>query len=173
MSVKVVRANKGPGPEEFRIAASDTKGHSARMWFRCIPAMARMVEQVIASKKFPYRTKGDILRHALHRHMYWLNEQGDVPSVGGQVDAVLEILRDEEFDADFAAVIDKLGVRVASHISNGAGGEARRLLLRVNKLIEGMPAGFWRDKYKKELMNNHGHLLKEAPKAKFSESVDD
>ena len=57
--LKLVKDDESrPDPAEFRIPASDTKGHSARQWFRCIPAMARQIEQVIQARQFPYRTKG-------------------------------------------------------------------------------------------------------------------
>ena len=152
-------------PFEFRVAASDTKGHSARNWFRCVPALARVVDQFVQSKKFPYRTKGDLLRHALSRHIKWLETLAPVKSVTIEVDALLDIMRDEEFASDFSSVFDKLGERVSSHMSGGSAGEARRLLLVTLKHIDNMPEGHWKKKYQMEGESKYGHILKRAPKA--------
>lgn len=152
-------------PFEFRVAASDTKGHSSRQYFRCMPSMARLVEQTVQGGRYPYRTKGDLLRHALHRHIKWLEEVRGVPSVTREVDAILDIMRDEEFHCDFVAVFDKMGERISSHISSGCSGEARRLLLQVLRHVEEMPDGHWRDKYKRELESKYGHIIADAPKA--------
>lgn len=162
-----------PNSDEFIIPASDTKGHSARCWFRTVPSMLRQVQQILDSKAFPYRTKGDIFRHALHRHMRWLNSIEPIPSVAGQVDAILEIMRDEEFHNDFALVFDKMGERISQHMANGSEAEARRLVLLVNTHIKGMPGGYWREKYQKELMARYGHLLRNAPKASMCELNDE
>jgi hypothetical protein len=151
-------------PIEFRIPATDTKGHNARHWFRCIPVMARQVEQIIQSKKFPYRTKGDLLRHALHRHMGWLLSIEPVPSVSGQVDAILEIMRDEEMNNDFSLVFDKMAERVSQHLSSGSHREATRLIITIKNCITNMPDGFWKDKYKKHIEDRYGNIIRDKCK---------
>lgn len=151
---------------EFRVPASDSKGHNVRQWFRCQPGHDRQVELVLRTKKFPYRTKGDILRHALVRHLRWIEEQAPVPSVMKEVDSILEIMRDEEFAQDFEVTFEKLGERINSHMARGAHGEARRLLLLVNRHISAMPEGYWRDRYEQEIKARYGYIL-DAPKARL------
>ncbi len=158
-------------PFEFRVPASDTKGHSSRNWFRCTPAMARVIDQTLGSKQFPYRTKGDLLRHALSRHVRWLETIRPVASVTAEVDAIMEIMRDEEFHDDFVNVFEKLGERISNHMSGGSAGEARRLLLSTLRHVDNMPDGHWKNKYKKEINSKYGHILKEAKKAKLSLGV--
>ncbi len=159
--------------EEYHIPASDTKGHSARQHFRCIPAMSRMVEQVVQAKKFPYRTKGDLLRHALHRHMNWLNKQEPMPSIGGQVAAILEIMRDEEMNNDFSLVFAKLDDRINHHLQAGDKNEAVRLILIIKGHIGSMPDGFWKRKYEGKLEDKYGKLVGKANKAKINEWEDE
>ena len=157
-----------PDPAEFRVPASDTKGHSARFWFRCIPIMARQVDQLVQAKKFPYRTKGDLLRHALHRHMQWLLTIEPMVTVSGQVDAILEIMRDEEMSDDFSLVFEKMKERVSQHLASGSKREATRLVLTIQKCVTEMPGGFWKDKYKRQLKNNFGDMLEETDKCNLS-----
>ena len=152
-------------PKEFRVPATDTKGHNVRVWFRAQPGHAHQMETIVQSKKFPYRTKGDLLRHALLRHLRWLESQEALPSVTAAVDSILDIMRDEEFASEFQLVWAKLSERIAMHLGNGSAGEARRLLLEVKRHIVAMPDCYWRDAYLKELETRYGYLLKDAPKA--------
>lgn len=154
---------------EYVIPASDTQGHSARHYCRTIPQMARQVEQIVASRTFPYRTKGDLIRHAIHRHVRWLLGQKPVVTVSGQVDTILEIMRDEEMNADFVMVFDKLGQRISTYLSSGANGEAVRLVRMIQENIKAMPEGFWRDRYEKQIRERYGHLLKNQAKASLGE----
>ena len=151
--------------DEYRIPASDTKGHSARHWFRSMPQMARQVEQIVSSRKFPYRTKGDLLRHALHRHVLWLAEQTKVSSVDAQVETIIELMRDEEMNSDFLLVFDKLAERISSHLSSGSQGEACRLIRIVQDNIKQMPDGYWRDRYTEQVKVKFGHLIESGKKA--------
>lgn len=169
MPLRLVKEGEGPSPDEFRIPASDVKGHSARLWFRAIPTMARQIEQVVQSRCFPYRTKGDLLRHALHRHMNWLAKFEGVTSIAGQVDVILEVMRDEETNNDFKLVFARMDERISQHVTGGAQAEAIRLILTVNNHISAMPDGFWKTKYKEELKNKYGKLLENGIKAKLGE----
>lgn len=158
--------------DDFQIPASDTKGHSARHWFRCIPAMARQVEQIIQSRAFPYRTKGDLLRHALHRHMRWLNTISPVQTVSGQVDTILEIMRDEEMNSDFSLVFNKVDERINNHLSMGENKEASRLILVIQSHINSMPEGFWKNKYKARVASKYGRLIGKTERASIGDMED-
>jgi hypothetical protein len=100
--------------------------------------------------------------------MIWLEEIAPVRSILSQVDAILEVMRDEEFASDFQHVFDKLGERIANHMGQGSDGEARRLILTVMRHISDMPDGYWKDKYTMELENRYGHLLKNAARMKLA-----
>jgi hypothetical protein len=164
----------GLDPAQFRVPASDAKGHSLRFFFRAQPGHGKALESIIQSKKFPYRTKGDMLRHAFVRHLRWLDSIEHVPSVTAEVDAIMEVMRDDEFASDFAAVFEKVGQRISSHVGNGAMGEARRLLLTIMTHVRRMPDGYWRDKYDSEIRERYGHILSTASSASLrSSSLDD
>ena len=156
-----------PDPMEFRIPASDTKGHTARQWFRLIPTMSRQIDQTVQAKIFPYRTKGDLIRHAVHRHMEYLSDLEPIVSTTGQVDAMLEIMRDEEMNNDFALVFTKMNERVNQHLSEGSRKEAARLVMIIQSHITKMPSGFWKDRYCKEMKKKFGDLIENTPKYKI------
>jgi len=136
--------------DDFKVPVSDSQGHSVNQYFRCLPGHERQIVKIVSSQRFPYRTKGDLLRHALKRHLDFLEDlQGDeeIPSVTRQVDAILEILHDDEYFAEFRFAMEKLKERVAKHVADGSDPEARRLILDVIAKVHRMPSGFWRNKY--------------------------
>ena len=162
-----------PDPDEFNIPASDTKGHNVRLWLRCIPMMGRMIEQIIQSGKFPYRTQGDLLRHAVHRHVNWLNQQEQVTSVAGQVDAILAVMKDEEMNNDFNLVFSKLDDRISQHISAGENPEAVRLILVIQNHINQMPDGYWKKRYRAQMADKYGRLVSGAGRANMATMEDE
>jgi hypothetical protein len=146
--------------ESWYVGARDAQGHSARLWFTAQPGHARDLNSIVASKKFPYRTVGDVLRHALHRHLKWLYTQGRFRSVMGQVELLVEICREEDFAMEMRKSVEQMAAILNKHVSNGNTGQAIRFYLKALGAVRGMPDGFWKDKYKTELQSRFGHLLK-------------
>jgi hypothetical protein len=83
----------------------------------------------------------------------------------GQVDAINEVMREEEFASSFRSVFEKMGVRIAEFMGSGSDGEARRMVLTVLRMVGEMPDGYWRDKYAAEIKARWGHLVDKAPRA--------
>ena len=156
-------------PNDFHVPATDLKGHSARFQFRAAPTLARVLDTLIQSKQFPYRRIGDILRHATYRHVEWLKGVGSVSSVGGCVDAALDILRDDEMNADFLLLFEKLSERVGYYLKTGEDADAQKIVLRVKMQILSMPEDRWRDKYLAELERKFSRLLTGAEMMDFSD----
>jgi hypothetical protein len=161
---------QGPDPAQFRVPASDAKGHNTRLYFRAQPGHAKELEAIVSSRNFPYRSKGDVLRHAFVRHLKWLNRQVPMKSVTGEVDAILEVMRDDEFSDDFKSVLDKASERITAHLGSGSIGEARRLVLKIMAHVNQMPDGYWRSKYAKDIKDRFGHILSEAQSARLGKS---
>lgn len=152
-------------PAEFRVSAQDTKGHSTRCQFRTQPGHVTMTAAVVSSNHFAYRTKGDVYRHALARHLKYLETLAPIPSTTKQVDAILEIMRDEEAKKDLDDVISHLTKNVSDYMARSAEGEARRLVLKIKRHISEMPEGYWRDRHINELNDRFGYLLDNVERA--------
>lgn len=162
-------------PNQFRIPAADPKGHSERIWCNIQPGHAKVVSDIVESRKFPYRSRADFYRHALQRHIQWTNSINPVPSVVGQVDAIMEIIRRAEYHNDYQKTFDVLGSTVANLLGNGKDGmgEAIRLVQRVKAGILAMPeedseSAYWKAIYLRTLEDNHGHMIKSQPKGSFN-----
>lgn len=134
--------------DEWLVGATDTKGHSVRQWFRCQPGLDNQLESLLASKRFPYRTKGDILRHAVITHLEWLQHmEPDLPSTIRQVQLISDLVREDEFRQEMDEIFTRVGGRVNHHVSLGQLPDARILIVKLKSAIKGMPDGPWRDRY--------------------------
>jgi hypothetical protein len=99
--------------------------------------------------------------------MQWLAELDGVPSVAGQVDVILEIMRDDEANNDFSMVFDKLEDRIRKHIDAGSQREAMRLITTIQSHIGTMPDGHWKTRYQNEIKRKYGTMISGAEKARL------
>lgn len=145
---------------QYLIPASDARGHSERVYCRVQPAVLRLLEEVVGSHKYPFRTRGDALRYCVVNGLKKLAARKEgIPSVIAQAEVVLDILRDDEFQHQFALVFDRLREVVERYQSAGAHGEARRVVSQARANFDAMPEGYWKARYLRELIEKYGLLL--------------
>jgi len=164
----VVEFPGGLDPAQFRVSGVDSKGHTQRVWASVQPMHVQTMDILIQSKKFPYRTRGDFIRHALIRHIHWLEKiHRPINSVTGALDAMNALLRDAEFRAEFTEYLGRLNKQIKALVKENDEPAARRLLLETLRCVESMPEGYWRDKYAVAIREEHKDLLGSMPKASF------
>lgn len=135
-------------PEDFIVPAQDDKGHSERQWFRCQPTIDRQIDVIVHSRKFPFRTKGDFIRWAVLLGLTAVEAlEQDIPSVTAQVALIADMVRDDEFQADFDRTFTNVSNRVNQHMAEGRSGEARRMVAQMKAAIHAMPDGAWKQRY--------------------------
>lgn len=144
---------------EFRVPASDQKGHNERFQFRAPSAMLRQLDIVVRHGGLPYRFPAEVVRHALLRHYKWLESISPVPSVSSQLAAIMEVVQDEEFASEFQVMFNKVAERVNARMGEGDAVGARGLLYRIWSHIEEMPHGEWKEKYMTEFKKRFGHII--------------
>lgn len=159
--------------QQFHTSASDMKGHSLRMYYRCQPGIAAQVQMILASGKFPYTSHGDVVRHALMRLFHWLNTIAPVRGVLAQIEIINKILAQEEFADMFSGVFERISTRVSVYINANEKGEAVRLVRTVQDQIKEMDDGYWRDKYTREVKERWGHLLQQAETVNLLDSEEE
>lgn len=163
-------ANPDPGPidalpaheRDFILPAQDAKGHHARLYCRVIPAVARMVSDVHASRKYPFRTVGDLVRWCIVTGTKRLAAGAGINSVIAHADAMIAVFQDEEFQLQFLEFFHYMQKITNSYVEMGAPGEARRVAALARAQIEAMPDGYWKEKYREELLRRYRSLL-DAP----------
>ena len=155
--------------DSFKVPTSDEKGHNVHIAFRCMPLWAGHLDKIVSSQKFPYVSRGDVIKHAILRHFHWLEALEEVPgSVLGQIQLMVDLIEDDLRQQGFETVMEGLKERVSYHMNNGDLGQARRQVLQATKCVEEMPRGFWRDKFQRELKRGYKELMGTAPKARLN-----
>jgi hypothetical protein len=158
--------------KDFFVAASDSKGHSDRVWFRIMPTYMRLVDEILTSKKFPYRTTSDVMRHALKRHVVWLQAQSGVKSPMACLAATEDVLRKEYEVQAFQGILEKINGVIGYHVANGEFGEAARVYIQILAQLDQMPEGYLRDRYMGQLHALYGYVLNKSTKADLTQGGD-
>lgn len=151
--------DNAPDPKEFLIEASDLRGHNVRLSFRAPPGMAKQGDIMVQSKKFPYNSLSDLLRHAYRRHLEYLKNLAPVKSILHEVDIINDILLQEKFNQAFMSVFENMAHMVDMFLGRNEKGEAVRLIRTVQDKVEEMDDGYWKERYRKEIDNRWGHIV--------------
>lgn len=146
-------------PEDFMIPAKDGQGQSVRFAVALQPAHDRQIAIILNSRVFPFKTPGDVARWCIHRGLTQLKVMEPVPSVLQQVEAMMQVLRDEEFHQQFQDFLLHAQRVIQRHVREGAHGEARRLTAALRAKVQQMPDGFWKKRYLKAIKEQFEHLL--------------
>lgn len=146
-------------PGQFIVAPTDTRGVSYRLTFRVAPDMEKAVDQILASNRFPFSTRGDVLRWCVREGLRSLEKMEPVVSVSGRLDMLTTILSEENSHAEFLSIFQHLGDTVEKYLADQAPEQATRILAIAKHQFEGMPDGHWRGRYLKELGQRFGSLM--------------
>ncbi len=155
-------AKKSYNPKEFIVPPGDASGHSTRLQFRCSPAYGRRLDVIIHSRRFPYNTPSDILRHALHRHLDYLSQiEPKIPLDMPSLTIVNNLFTTQQEMLRFLESSKSLSKIVYDLLGSGAQAEARRIVSSTLCELERMEKSHWRDSYIEEVKKHFGHLLEE------------
>jgi len=160
--------------EEFNIAASDDRGHNAKIVFNVQPFIAKQAQQFVESRRFPYADKSALYRHGTYRHLKFLASlEGNVKTVMGQINVINKLFDDEEQSAAFQSTFQRLSSLISHYVGANEKIQAVRLITDVKQYLNEMPEGFWKRKYLEELDAKHGGFIKDVVKeSKKSADID-
>lgn len=148
--------------EDFLFPAADTKGHSERVWFRTQPGELRRLNTIMSSKRFPFKTSGDVMRLGLHLLLDALENMEAIPSVGAQVDTIAQIVREEAYHTEFQTTFESIRNTVKRMEEQGDRDEIRRMLREIKGRIDDMPEGRWRKMYSRTMEKEFGAYTNNA-----------
>lgn len=151
-----------PPARQYLIPGQDTKGHAHRIYCRVMPAHFRALKAIESSKQFGFRTVGDIMRWCVDFGVRELVARSKVPvakSALAQVDAIREVLLDEQYYLEFPTLFEQMTTTINRHLSAGAETEAVRLIAIVRHQIEQMAEPYWREKFMAELMRHYASYI--------------
>jgi len=145
--------------DDFICAPADAKGVSYRLTFRCIPDIEKGIDQIVASNRFPFSTRGDVIRWCIREGLRALNQMEPVISVQKRVDMVDSLMVEEAAHSSFMHIFDVLEENVSKYMADQAPKQALRVLAMARHNFESMPEGHWRERYLEELHKRFGQLL--------------
>jgi len=155
-------------PAGFRVPASDAKGHSVPKTFRVQPVLSNAMNVMWSSGAFPYKTPAELIRHALVRHIKWLESIGDVPSVSGVVMAANKLLEEDKMYEEYQELFNSLRTRINDYLRRSDMQQARILVTKMRGYFNSMPESYWRTQYEKQL-SEYDYLFENAPKVKLAQ----
>lgn len=146
---------------DYLVAAADNKGHSQRLYCRVAPMVGRLIQQVYETRRYPFRTQGDLIRWCVVDNCKRLAAGPGVDSVWRRAEVMLAQLAEEEYQLQFLDFFQKTQEVVDRYIVDGSPGEARRVVASMKGQIDAMPDTelYWKERYQKELLRRWKMLL--------------
>ena len=120
----------GPKHElkDFLVPSSDSKGHSVSISLRVSRNQARLIQEVLASRKFPYKTISDLARHAVFNHLHWLEDiEPDLTVDLDYMDIPIEAAREEQMHLSFLASVRTVETTINQMLNEGMRDEAKEM----------------------------------------------
>lgn len=147
--------------DEFVLPASDEHGHSSKQTVRLMPVMARQIDVLVASKRFPYETASELIRHAVFRHLHWLAiKEPSLPThFLNFCDAIAEHMRDGILQSGMETTLKGIKEKVDGHVQRGETMLALQTLNMVRQIAVSVPDVPWKKRYMKHFDETYKHLL--------------
>jgi len=145
--------------EEFFVKPTDEKGHGDKVSARVPPDLSRLVEVIVASKKFPYKTSSDLFRDAIWRLAALLSPHIDSfegTTIIARLNIMEEILKPYRAGEKLVAEIDSLGLSLLALDSLS---EKKRLVGITKENLEQVSSPYWRERALKLLREKYGEYI--------------
>lgn len=148
-------------PQQFIIPGQDQNGNSIRVFCRIVPLLDRSLDILFGARKFPFKSKGDMIRWCIKTGVEKLEAMEPVTdSVTAQVDAMMAILADEQAHHEFSTLFQTMATSIGMHIQAQALGEAQRVVSMMQEHVGRMRDGYWKSRYLREIEEKFGYMLK-------------
>ena len=144
-------------PAAFCLPATDERGNFEKVDVRMPPDLRHQMLAIVNTKKFPYGSEKDLMRHAIVRHATWLHTlEQDIPYYVPNIEVVAQIERDRVKHELFIESIQTSMKALQHYIKGGVYSEARKYYLRVleevDKIRTECKEEYWGGRYRETLM---------------------
>lgn len=146
----------------FVYPSSNAKGEGSRITVRVPPELHRIMTILFESRRWPYITFADLVRHALFNHVEFLGAEGAETNRLVYLRAMVVALNVEDENVHFNRMVDKTRELVAAHMEHGDIDDASRVVNKMLGSIMSMPSGGMRARYERELRDEYGALCSDA-----------
>lgn len=155
--------------ESFAVPASDNQGRASSVSCNVQPFIFREMEELLYSHRFPFRTRGDLVRWCVFWGMRRLEEYTPGKGIGLLKFAEMEVnkYRDETYINQFMAAGGMLDGIVELYLKEGTdAGKAKAYITVKDAYDRSMEIRqpYWRKKKREEIRKKYGHILQNPPK---------
>jgi Arc/MetJ-type ribon-helix-helix transcriptional regulator len=144
---------------DFNPNATDDLGHHEKLQCNVPPQWLGSIAEVVESKKWPYKTRSHVVRHAILRHLKWLEGQQGVPSNIHQISLIDSLVSEVVRRKEFEETMSRFSEMAHRLLHDGDITEARRIVFQVKDTIASMQDGYWKSKYQTTFRNTVGHII--------------
>lgn len=128
--------------------------------FRCTSKTDRQIDVILASKKFRYISRGDLLRHALHRHIAWLlRMEPEIPSIMPAIETIRELTKQQADMAQYNKTIEDLQKTLDDMLLLGQREKVVALVNQTYYHASKIQDEVWRELYMKKIKDRYGAYL--------------
>jgi hypothetical protein len=147
-------------PREFIIPPTGINGEAMPCSFRFQSGYDRQISILLASKKFPYITKGDFLRHAVHRHLEYLRRLDPTVEITlPSLDVVNEVINHQQEMIKYLNTIDAFCDTVEKLIALGRDESAREMVAKVWYSINQITDEHWKKCFSDKITAKYAYLI--------------
>ena len=134
--------------DEWAIPSYNRKGQSVRVQVKIFPEMENLLRILVERGGFPYTTMDDAIRHAIYRHVVWLDSIRHInpPTAYVAARTVQHIMQFEILRDEIEGAIEPYCKRLREHIDRGYIQAAIRLMDRINAAVNELEKGPDRDR---------------------------
>lgn len=143
---------------------ADNRGRSDSITFRALPGYARLMEEILTERKFPFRTNGDLLRWCFAFGLdHLVNVEPPAFGLVGYVNAQKRKLRDEMYQFEQLQDVELLEEVIRYHLKLGTdSNKIHALGLVVAAITDAgkIKDAVWRKNLVAELQKKFEHVLR-------------
>lgn len=131
---------------EWMNPSQNSHGQSVKIAARVMPEIERFFAFVVSTQTFPYKTVEDIIRHAVNRHVGWLDAQGSSGKHFVQaMKSITNITREEEIRSEVEESLSQNKKLIQGMAERGHIKEANKIASRVLDSIDAINPGPHKD----------------------------
>lgn len=144
---------------EFFVKPTDDRGHGDKVAARVPPDLARLIDIIVSSRKYPYRTSSDVLRDFIWRGCSLLApdlESPEASTILAKLRSIEETLKLSEAGEKLVDMVDGLGLRLLAIDDKD---EKKRVVTNVQTNLEEVKSDYWRKRSLKLIRERYGEYL--------------
>jgi hypothetical protein len=142
--------------------AANKYGHGANIAFRCLPELARNMQEIVQSGRYKYKTVSEFSRHACLILVKML--QDDEPGVisTSEMDVVIALTQEEQRWEEWLQTVKSASTLITKHLEYGRTQDAKRIYQNLYEVLSNMPDGEMRQEAFL-ILGKFDHLRQVAP----------